>query len=349
MTAAPTGDLLRLSLLVPGLTGIAGGGMPHEAARYPALETLLARAQRRHLPGAEGFEATLFRLLAAAIPETGDLPVAAVTRALDLGVIDRDWWLRADPVHLVPDRDRLVLTDASRLNITHDEASALIGEIAEIYKGEGWLFRAPHPDRWYAKPPRAPQITTTALAAVVGRDIHPYLPQGAEAKAWHTVLTEIQILLHSSKTNEARERAGKPAINSLWFWGGGGLPRIDDKPFAVVWSTEPISLGLARLTQTTCAPVPASFGEWHAAARVGGSQLVVLDGGRAALDYSDPLEWREVMETLERDWFEPLLAALQQRRLAEVQIVSEAGAVFALTPRRARRWWRWRRPLASHR
>jgi hypothetical protein len=342
----------QLTLLVPGLLGSAHDPNPGHGdrggPRLPALEALLARSERA--AGAyQGLEATLFDLFAADTEQGADLPVAAVTRVLDLGVIDKGWWLRADPVHLVPDRDRLILTDASRLDIRPEEAQALAGEIAEVYTAEGWVLKAPRPGRWYLKPPRAPRLLTTPLADVIGRDIHPYLPQGKDGKAWHTILTEMQILLHTAKANESREQQGKPPINSLWFWGGGRLPALGAHPFVRVWSDEPLGLAFARLSQTPSEGLPAGFTDWQQRARHDGEHLLVLDGLRLLAHCGDAGEWRNLLEALERNWFAPLLDSLKRGALTGARILTDRATRFRLTPRGARRWWRRRRPIALYR
>lgn len=343
---------LQLTLLVPGLLGFTHDpgrpGGDQSGTALPALEALLARAERP-TEGYRSFEARLFHLFAAETEEGADLPVAAVTRVLDLGVVDKGWWLRADPVHLVPDRDRLILTDASRLDVTQDEASALVAEIAEIYKSDGWAIKAPRPGRWYLKPPRAPKLLTTPLADVVGRDIHPYLPQGKDGKAWHTILTEMQILLHTAKANERREQHGKLPINSLWFWGGGRLPTLGVHPFVQAWSDEPLGLALARLSQTASESLPAGFADWRQRARPAGEHLVILDGLRAPAQYTASDEWRGHVAALEKAWFAPLLEGLKRGALTGARILTDGATEFHLTPRTARRWWRWRRPIAHYR
>jgi hypothetical protein len=332
----------RLILLIPGLFGPARDGA---GIRLAALERLLARAQPLPEPAARSTEEVAFRLFAASPQDTdGDLPVAAVTRLLDLAVVDNGWWLRADPVHLIPDRDRLILTDASRLDITQDEANRLIEEIAEIYKNEGWLFKAPRPGRWYVKPPQAPRMTTTPLTDVIGRDIHPSLPAGPDGKAWHAMLNELQILLHTAKANEQRERDGKPPINSLWFWGGGRLPQIGAHSLTEVWSANPVALALARLSQTPSHDAPRNLADWQQRAG-GGTHLVTLDAAFTPLLYHDIDGWHAAMEQLERDWGKPLLAALKSGDIDEAQLVSDRGHTFVLTPKDARRWWRRRQPL----
>jgi hypothetical protein len=336
----------RLILLIPGLFGPARNGAE---IRLAALERLLARAERLPERPAHSADEVVFRLFAALPPDTnGDLPVAAVTRLLDLAVVDNGWWLRADPVHLIPDRDRLILTDASRLDITQDEANRLIAEIAEIYKAEGWLFKAPRPGRWYVKPPRAPRMTTTPLVDVIGRDIHPSLPAGPDGKTWHAMLNEVQILLHTAKANEQRERDGKPPINSLWFWGGGRLPPVGAHSLTEVWSADPVTLALARLSQTPSHDAPKNLTDWRQRA-ADGTHLVTIDSAFTPLLYNDIDGWRAAMVGLEQAWFEPLQATLKSGDVHEAQLVSDRGDTFTLTPKQARRWWRRRRPLESYR
>ncbi len=338
-----------LQLLLPGLLGIAAiESESNDLPKLPALEALLARAELQVLPP-RGFEALLFSLLGAEIPSEGDLPIAAVTRVLDLGIVDNDWWLRADPVHLSPQRDQLILSDSYALGLTQDEADRLAAEITEAYASDGWTLKAPRPSRWYLKLPRAPKVTTTPLPEVVGRDIHPYLPRGAEAKAWHTTLNEMQILLHTAKVNEARERAGKLPVNSLWFWGGGRLPRIKPVGWGGLWSAEPVSLALARLTETPSQSVPVGFDEWQRRVTHSGAHIVVLDSLRPAVLYRDADGWSQAIQELERDWFEPLFAALKEHTIESAAILTDSGQTFRLTSRHARRWWRRRKSLATYR
>jgi hypothetical protein len=338
----------QLCLLVAGLFGPPSP--PEEGAlpALPALETLLARAEPQPARG-RGLEPLLFSLFNVDTPEDGDLPVAAVTRVLDLGVVDNGWWLRADPVHLRPERDRLILADSHALDLTQDEAHRLVAEILEVYSADGWTLKAPRASRWYLKPARAPKMVTTPLPDAVGRDIHPYLPQGKDGKAWHTVLNEVQILLHTAKVNDERERRGKLPVNSLWFWGGGRLPRLRPVSWSCLWSAEPVSLALARLAETPSRALPTGLDDWRRQADRGGEHLVVLDEMRRPAQYGDAEAWRTAVESFERDWIAPLLPALRRRTLAKVTLLTDTGRCFYLTPKLARRWWRRRRPLAYYR
>lgn len=338
----------RLTLYLPGLFSLRQNDHP-EGVSLRALETLLTRADMAGRGFPRGYEEGLFALFDLAPPENADLPVAAVTRMFDMGVIDNDWWLRADPVHLSLDRDRLVLADARKLEITPEEAARLVAEIMEVFASDGWLLKAPHPARWYLKPAHAPKLTTSALSRVVGCDIHDFLPRGPDDKAWHAILNEIQILLHTAAVNVEREKTGKLPINSLWFWGSGRLPRIAPVAWSRVWSNEPVSLSLAKLSGTPAARLPDGYADWRRQAEAGGEHLAVLDAMHDATLYNDAGRWREILHKLETQWMEPLLRDLKSGAIGRVSLLTDTGASFTLTSQQARRWWRRRRSLASHR
>jgi hypothetical protein len=76
---------------------------------------------------------------------------------------------------------------------------------------------------------------------------------------------------------------------------------------------------------------------------------VVLDDAHDATLYADAQRWQAALEKLETDWMEPLLRDLKAGALDRVTVISDSGKSFTLTSSQARRWWRWRRPLASHR
>jgi hypothetical protein len=338
----------HLTLYLPGILAPPADDATTDTS-YRALETLLARAERTgaSAPSASALEEELFALFGLQRNEETDAPVAAVTRMLDMGVLDNDWWLRADPVHLRLERDRLLLVDAAMLDITPGETERLVSEIMEVFSADGWLLKAPHPERWYLKPARVPRMTTTPLSQVIGKDVRAFLPQGTDARRWHTTLNEVQILLHASPVNAEREGQGKLPINSLWFWGGGRLPRLAAVPWTQVWSREPISQSLARLSGLTVSDLPSGFEIWRRVAEAG-EHLVVLPEAQEAL-WHDAGRWGDVMRRLEHEWAAPLQKALKAGALARATLVAGSGARFSLDARCLRRWWRRRQSLRQYR
>lgn len=329
-------------MVIPGLFGDLP--VPGEAELSPAvaapekLETLLARADRTD-GGPPGFELRLFGLFGISPSVDGEVPVAPVTRLADMGVIDREWWVRADPVYLEPGHDSLVLH--AGLDLSQTEAEALVAEINVTLAADGWLLKAPRPGRWYVKPPQAPQIRTTPLPEATGRDIHRLLPAGPDSRVWHTRLSELQILLHTSSVNAAREARGLQPANSVWFWGGGRLPQLGSVSWAQIRSSEPLASGLARLAGRSADPIPANGRDWLDQIPSSGNCLLVLDQLAPLRLKGNKSGWQQALLRLDSDWIAPLTTAVHAHRLVSLTIIGDTGPVFSY--RRAHHWRIWRR------
>lgn len=317
----------RVTLLLSGLPSAAADA----DRRLSALASLLTRADRLPTPPA-GFEVRLFHLFGIAVPPDADLPIAAVTRLADMGVVDREWWIRADPVYLEPGRDSLVLHPVS---LTAAESIRLVEEVSDSLVPDGWLLRAPHPQRWYAKPPQAPTLVTTPLADAIGRDIRDLLPRGPDGKAWHTRLSELQILLHTAGTNAGREARGERPANSVWFWGGGRLPQPGAAPWTQVWSDEPLAQGLARLCAVPTGPLSGNGGEWLSTLAPGHHLVVV-----------DTLYPGRPPDSLGEQWIAPLRRAVARGRLADLFVLADRGPQYHYRRAHRLRFWRRTRPLS---
>jgi hypothetical protein len=211
----------------------------------PALQKMLGRGHSETLEAVplENLLCVSFGL--SCLP---DAPIAPISAAYD-GLAE-GCWLRADPVNLALQRDRLLLTG---VQVGSEEAAALCASLNAHFSGQGMEFHAPHPQRWYVRLDALPRIRTTPLSQVVGGDVRRVLPAGEDAARWHQVFNEIQMLLHAHPLNDAREARGEPTINSVWFWGCG----CDTLP------AKPADCGNSR-------EAAAAVTEEHDAARYGG-------------------------------------------------------------------------------
>lgn len=325
----------HLSLLFPAQLHPALASTPK--SRTKALRTLLARAQTSAC--ASSHERLLFDLFAAEYDKTMPPPVAAVTHTHDAGSANDSagtgWWLRADPVSLRPDGDRLLMLGNHAFSIRADEAAALGAELRDVFAARGFEFSTPHPKRWYLRLAQDPRVTLTALDDVVGHDIMHHLPQAQdthEAARWRSLLNEVQMQLHGSPVNRARAARGELLINSVWFWGGGPLPGVVPQRFVQVWSHEPLSLGLARLSGAASAAVPASGAEWLQLATLAGSHLVVIAPPAAA-------DAEHRAEDFSATWCAPLLSALKSGAIEIFDLYTEDGKVSHNTRRTLRPWF----------
>lgn len=336
-----------MTLVVPGLLGPLPGadapGFPRPTA--PAAERLLARGRRASMD-AESYETVLCGQFGLHDPAES-LPVAAITRLADTGERNAACWLRADPVHLRADQDRLILFDDQALHIQPEEAGALLARLENLYGNEAdWHLEAPVANRWYLRCERAAGLRTTPLSQVIGHPVGPHLPRGANATHWHTLLNEIQMLVHEADVNLVREAQGRPTINSVWFWGAGRLPQVPATGWRGVWSDDPLATGLASLTGVAHCAAPASAAQWLMEAEPG-AHLVALDNLKTAVSYGDVEAWVERVQHLEEAWLAPLAQALGRGRLRELEIQPCNGYCYRLGRGGVWRLWRRSRPLAG--
>jgi hypothetical protein len=324
---------------------VAGGKMPLPA--LPALQTLLARGR-----GCRRDPATPESRLCEAfgVARQCDWPIAALTLALDGGQAGTACWLRADPVHLQAQRDRLVLVGSGAFAIAHDEAVQLTDALNRQFAEDGMIFYPLYPDRWYLRLDQAPALVTTPLAEAAGRDIDSLLPRGADALTWHGRINEAQMLLSGHPVNEAREARGELSVNSIWPWGGGTAPQSLQRLFTRIWSDDVVARALAHATETPCAALPPSATHWLEQATPG-DHLIVHDRLRGAAQYADHGGWLDAAAALDAEWFAPLLDAVKRRRLAEL-VLWLPGSVFSysctITPTDLWKVWRRARPLADY-
>jgi len=157
------------------------------------------------------------------------------------------------------------------------------------------------------------------------------------------------MLLHAHPVNEARETRGEPAVNSLWLWGVGRLPRAVQGHWRSVSAADPVALGLARLAGARAHALPASADVWLESAPPDARHLLVLDMLRAPNALGLAAEYRECIDALEARWFAPLLAALRAGRVGMVtlRVPDAGGATFEIVRGDLRRFWR--RPRALER
>ena len=335
---------MHCHLLIPDFLT---GAVTEAAGRLGAAETLIARGRRRRL-AAISPEQWLFERFE--VPKQRDWPVAPCTLLADGGIPDEHFWLRADPVHLGFERDRLIFADSAVFELSRAEAEALV-ETLNRHFGEAMLFYPLRPERWYVRLGRAPDMETIPPSAVRGKAIGACLPAGADAMRFHSLMNEAQMLLHEHPVNVGREARGEPAINSVWFWGGGSIDLPKIRPFTTVIGNDPLASGLAQAAGIPSRALPRNAASLLDATAGEGVALIVLDALRQAAGYADAMRLREQRAALERDWLEPLRVALQSGRIGMLSLhLPGEDALLEVEIVRAdlRYFWRRRKPLSVY-
>ena len=344
---------MQCTLLIPHLF------WPRETAEavasglaLPALAKLLARSRSERSPAItpEGWLCEAHH-----VERQQDWPIAPLTLELDGGVAGDAYWLRADPVHLRVDRDRLVLVENALFDLSVSEALALAAALDAHFAPSGLTFVSLAPKRWYAKLAEPPKLITRSVNEAAGRDVNSHLPAGPDALRWHGVFNEAQMLLHGMQENDAREERGEPAVNSVWFWGGGIRQPVRARPFDAVWSDDAAATALASAAGSDALPLPADAAAWYAAATSRparhDSHLVVIDALSAPAAHGNAEAWRNGLAAVEARWVAPLVHALREGGLTRISLVVPGDTNtrrFELTRSDLLKIWRGARPLSAY-
>ena len=318
------------TLLVPGL-GRALGAC--DSRMWPGLARLLARGDRSQSTryGAHAASARAIFGDSEAMLRWAPAPVLA---ARECGIEATTMVVRLDPVHLLPAGDHLILQHPGP--IRHAEAEALVASIGTAL-GEDPRILAAVPERWYARLEGVQGATWTAPEAAMGKSIFDALPRGPGAGSLRRLMNEIQMVLHGHPLNEARERAGLPAINSVWPWGWATEVLAEAPRWGgSFYGENAYAAGLAELAGGRVAGADAApSGEWP------DKGLIVCEGPGQALLSGDDRAVDPALQRLDRDWARPLLAALKRGRVRRLRVSSDAWE-YQLGMRSA--WRFWRRP-----
>ena len=327
--------------VVPGLLEAAAATSNlSPKGSFPSLEKLLARSEK--ITSDHDYPHLLANLLQIPLIPGADVPVAVLsaTEMVSLEKLKGHCWIKATPVLLKPDRDRLVLHQAST-DPENQEQQEMLKRLADELKAyfsplfsemlpvsdSGWLIRC---DTDY-------QITTTPLMDAVGRNIDNLLPTGDDHKRWHQVLNEVQMLLHSHNSLDA-------GFNALWFEGVGRLPEINSV------RSDAIALGDDNLLSV--------LAKWSGA----GKSQTLLEVVKTGLDIDSVISAENaVMQAIhsrsEKKWLKAIHKAGHQLAEAMAMLVSGElrcicvypvnGSVYKLRRNDLLKFWKKTRSLAE--
>ncbi|MFM0391274.1 regulator [Paraburkholderia phytofirmans] len=368
----------RLHFLLPfALPAAADASTALHDIRSPALDRLIARASLVERVVGEDFQRTLpherwvarqFGALPSGAAAADEAPLAPYMLRADGGEPGTATWACVQPVHVRIAHDHLVLIDPASLDLSDEEAGALLAVARPLIEELGVRIEAPRPARWYLSGDGFGTLAGASPLRASGRNIEIWLPHeahsGERSRAWMKLQNEVQMAWFEHPVNEAREARGLPAVNSIWFHAQGAVQPVRS-PFARVFSDAAATRGLAMTAGVAAAAPPASFTALRAAGAARGASelnadakantntsgptLVELDPFSAPYIEQDWARWNDAFAALQTDWFEPALAALQSGDLAELGLTlcGDTGSVtLSVTRGDLRKFWR-RRVLAS--
>jgi hypothetical protein len=328
----------RAVLALPGFPAPQPGA--DEAARalprLPALEWLLARGRPAGRSGQPWRAWVLERCgLAAGLLE--ELPAGPATRLASgrpLAVGEaQDWWLCAQPVHLIAGLDRLQLAPPQSLRLQLAEAESLRESLAATLEPAGLQLELLDASHWLLRSAQPFEVEVAEAAVALGEDLRTLRPRGPDARRLLALRGEMEMSLHDHPVNRLRAQRGLPVVNSLWLHGAGRIGSLEQTPLAPLASDDPWLRGLWRAlgasAQPCAPPRPAS-----------GRHAGVFACAMAAWPGTTPASLRE----LDAQLVEPLRAALAGATLESLEILL-GDRTWRVTARDRLRFWRRNRPL----
>ncbi|MDR2513811.1 MAG: 2,3-bisphosphoglycerate-independent phosphoglycerate mutase [Christensenellaceae bacterium] len=172
------------------------------------------------------------------------------------------------------------------------------------------------------------RVTLEPPHEILGQGIKKYLPKGDGEGMLLALMKASYEILGRHPINEARRREGKPAANSLWFWGQGKAVRLSDfgenfGHFGGVITAVPLVKGIARLAGLPAPEVEGANGELDTnyEGKVEAALLSLQKNDFAALHIEAPDEMShagdlekklEAIARIDRRVFAPLLVGLDK-------------------------------------
>lgn len=292
---------LKISLVIPGLCG----PLPEFDENHPAARLFVdtfEQFRKQDMPDRSFAEQACDLFGISCGSRVPDAALALRGYGIEPG---SSCWVHADPVHLEADMDSAILTDSQVLNLRMNESEQLVAELNRHFAEDGLCLLLADENNWFIKLEDC-HLVTTPLNEAVGRNINYLLPEGEQASYWKRVLNEMQMLLHMSDINAAREQAGHSMINSVWLWGEGVMPGRGKTDISQVWTDDAMVKGLAGLNEIPLAPLP-DCEAITSQVNDKGHLLVVLKHLYGPCNYGDAGAWLDELADIVDAWMQPLI------------------------------------------
>jgi hypothetical protein len=252
--------------------------------------------------------------------QTGDRPKA--------------WIAAADPVHIEATLDHLRLHCLWPDEWQAEELQQLLDELqAVLLDGDAMTINRIGDCAYLSGDSPLPTASLSA-ASLNGRDFSNDLPAGSAATRYHKLLSEIQMTMHTSITNQRRAEQNKRAINSLWIWGGGTSAEPEARDIPPLFANDSVFRGYWRscLAQQTPWQVNLDDCVEHAPH---GFVAITPDAAVSVEEHADLLSC----------YLRDLHRILKNSGLRQLTLVFRNGLTARLSPRQVFRFWRRDAPI----
>lgn len=241
------------------------------------------------------------------------------------------------PAHLAIARSHISLEDLRQLRLSEADGRALFDSAAPYFDEIGQPLAYGDAGTWFMRADAWSDLQCASPDAATTQDLSVWMPEGEHARAARRLQNEVQMLWHEHPVNAAREERGLKAINSFWIWGAS-VATAPAELCAAKLHTQDAPGWLAALAEPARRDAsPNSVLAEHADA------VVVLGGLIEAAQAQEWGMWLQQLQSLEADWFTPLLAAVKDGRLGQLRLVlshRDAWLACSTSKNAQRKFWR---------
>ena len=212
--------------------GELGGRTPLQAARTPVMDTMakvseqgIAYTVPKNLPA--GSDVANLAMLGYDPQKyySGRSPLEALSIGVDMK--DTDIALRCNIVTLSEDEtyEEKTIIDHSSGEITTEEARVLIDAVKKELETDEFQYYPGVSYRHLTIWDHGETVELTPPHDILGKRIGEYLPEETKLREMREKSFDI---LDRHPINEKRREMGLNPANSIWFWGAGTRPALDD-------------------------------------------------------------------------------------------------------------------------
>lgn len=204
------------------------------------------------------------------------------------------YFLVAEPTHLRIDRDRLLISEASLLQLDKTESQAIIDIINThftplfklYYVNEHlWLLGLninPEHEKFYP------------ILDIIGENINDYLPKSNNSLKYNKFLNEVQMLLFSTEVNKLRKSEGSLSVSSLWLWDKNISNNTFDYDEVFINDNCPL------LNYDKIQALPNNLEQTFCSNK---NSLIIIDNLYYPSSYRDSYSWQDKIEDIDKTIF----------------------------------------------
>lgn len=212
-----------------------GGKTPLEAANKPNMDFLARNGDMGLVktipdgmpPGSDVANLSVFGY-EPGVYYTGRSPFEAAS--MGISMTDTDIALRCNLVTLSPKNsyEEKTMVDYSSGEITTKEAHALIETIAAELNSESFSFYSGISYRHCLIWKNGEEgVSFTPPHDISGKKIAPFLPKGEKSDIFISLMKKSEKIFKNHPVNLLREKNGLNPASSIWLWGQGKKPKLD--------------------------------------------------------------------------------------------------------------------------